>query len=313
MKAAEKIERVFKQIKESAPPPSEALTHMLALEKAWRKDGDTERGHALADEILHESAEHFEAQAMVANNELYMQKMFAARDIQAEHKALELRLANADSATLSDADLEAMVLEIDALKTRAKKEITDANFFAAEAYLSEGPLQHIVSGMQGGSADALAKLRPDHLLGSINEQFGDFMKDCGHYPDEGEAFCQTSKYVERMLHGIILLRDKPGFEDLTLKTLAMERIVTMADAIKGKLLPIRGAKGAWAEKSDPERFTAAAGLASEVYGMTKMADLKSMATKLSVEINAVVRAAISAGGGMRASDVENKAFFANRA
>jgi hypothetical protein len=314
MKAAEKIERVFKQIKETPPPPSKALTHMLALEKAWRKDGDTERGHALADEILHESAAHFEAQAMEASNELYMQKMFAARDIQAEHKALEQKLADADPDTLSPADREAMALEIDALKTRAKKEITDANFFAAEAYLSEGPLQHIVSGMQGGSADAIAKLRPDHLLGSINEQFGDFMKDCGHYvADEREAFCQTSKYVERMLHGIILLRGRPGFENLTLKTLAMERIVSMADAIKAELLPIRGAKVTWADKSDTERFTAAAALAPEVYGMAKMADLKSMATKLSVEVNAVVRAAISAGGGMRAGDVENKAFFANRA
>ena len=59
LKAAEKIERVFQQIKESSPPPSEELTHMLALEKAWRKDGDTERGHALADEILHEFAHAF--------------------------------------------------------------------------------------------------------------------------------------------------------------------------------------------------------------------------------------------------------------
>ena len=168
--------------------------------------------------------------------------------------------------------------------------------------------------MQGGSDDAIAKLRPDHLLGSINEQFGDFMKDCGHYAaDEGEAFCQTSKYVERMLHGIILLRGKPGFENLTLKTLAMDRIVSMADAIKTKLLPIRGAKATWADKSDPERFAAAAALAPEVYGMAKMADLKSMATKLSVEVNAAVRAAISAGGGMRADDAQNKAFFANRA
>jgi hypothetical protein len=50
-----------------------------------------------------------------------------------------------------------------------------------------------------------------------------------------------------------------------------------------------------------------------VYGMTKMADLKSLATKLSVEVNAIVRAAISAGDGMRAGNVENRAFFANRA
>jgi hypothetical protein len=317
LKAAEKIERLFAQIDQTTPPPSPALIHMQALREQWGKEAGTERAHALADEILHEAAEHFEPQAMEANNELYMQKMFAARDIQAKQKALEKLLAAGNPPTKSDGtpDVDGSVAKdtIDALKTRAKKEITDANFFAAEAYLSEGPLQHIVSGMQGGNADALARLRPDHLLGSINEQFGDFMKDCSHYAsDEGEAFCQTSKYVERMLNGIVLLRTKPEFAALTLRTLPVEQVETMAGAIKTKLLPIRGAKDAWADKSDMERFAAAGALAHEVYGVSTMAALQSIATKLSVEINAAVRATISANGGMRPSDKDNAKFFANR-
>jgi hypothetical protein len=43
-----------------------------------------------------------------------------------------------------------------------------------------------------------------------------------------------------------------------------------------------------------------------------MADLKLMAMKLSVEINAAVRGVIGAASGMRAGDAENKLFFANR-
>ncbi len=317
LKAAEKIEAVFAQIDKSAPPPGKELDHMNALRRQWKAEAGTEKAHALADEILHESAEHFEAQAMEANNELYMQKMFAARDIQAKQKELEKLLAAGNPPPRADgtpdADGAATKTAIDALKTRAKKEITDANFFAAEAYLSEGPLQHIVSGMQGGSAEAIARLKPEHLLGSINEQFGDFMKDCGHYAhDQGEAFCQTSKYVERMLHGITLLRTKPGFENLALTTLTLDQIDAMGAAIRAQLLPFRGAKDAWATKSDPERFEAAGRLGPTIYGVTDMKALQALATKLSVEINTAVRTAISAAGGMRPDRAENAAFFANR-
>ena len=115
-----------------------------------------------------------------------------------------------------------------------------------------------------------------------------------------------------MLHGIILLRGKPGFENLTLTTVALDRIEEMQRDIKAKLLPIRGAKDAWADTNDPDRFAAAAALAPAVYGVATMADLKLMATKLSVEINAAVRGVIGAASGMRAGDWENKLFFANR-
>ena len=309
LKAAEKVERLFAQIKDA--PPSHELDEMLKLKALWAKDAGTEKAHALVDKILKEGAEHFEVATMEANNELYMQKMFAARDIQKEQKKWAAALAKAPP---NHPSREVAQAKIDALLVQAKKEITDANFFAAEAYLSEGPLQHIVGGVQGGDKKGLADLKPEHLLGSINEQFGDFMKDCGHYAkDEGEAFCQTSKYIERMLAGIVLLNAKEGVGPLVLTTLAVERIDPLATAISTQLLPIRGAKAPWAEASDEERFAAAGAAAKVIYGVSDMAGLKKLATALSVEVNGLVRAAISAAGGMRASDADNKKFFANRA
>ena len=309
LKAAEKVNRLFAQIEHAKPPPSHEFDEMMGLKAQWAKDADTEKAHALVDKILKLGAEHFEAATMEASNELYMEKMFAARDIQQKQKQLEAALAKDPDSPRAEAAKTA----IDALRARAKKEITDANFFAAEAYLSEGPLQHIVGGRQGGDAAALEKLKPEHLLGSINEQFGDFMKDCGHYAgNEGEAFCQTSKYIERMLNGIVMLRAKKGFETLKLQTLPIDGIATMAEAISALLLPIRGAKDEWAEKSDEERFAAAAAEAKGIYGVSDLAGLKKLATALSVEINVAVRAATSAAGGMRPNDADNAKFFANR-
>lgn len=179
-------------------------------------------------------------------------------------------------------------------------------------------MQHIVSGVQGSKdkakeAEIYAKLRPDHLLGSINEQFGDFMKDCSHYGgDEGEAFRQTSKYVERMLNGVIELRKKPGYDAFLPKTVTKERLVTMPADIKVKLLPIRGAKDPWADKDDEARFAEAALRGPGVYGVSDMKAVQAMAQRLVVEVNAFARAAITANGGMRADAEENREFFENR-
>ena len=65
---------------------------------------------------------------------------------------------------------------IDAMKAEVKKLLGQACFFAAEAYHSEGAVKHVVAGLQGDSAeDALAKLKPEHILQSYNEQLGDFL------------------------------------------------------------------------------------------------------------------------------------------
>ncbi len=324
LKATEKIRAVCDLIRAKGTDqvPDAVIEELDKQIELWDEYGDKAAGHALTDKLLATLAEHFEAESMEANNALYLQKMKAARTVQEKQKLLEQQLAAGTPPPLPDGTPDVggrhARIAIDALKAQAKKEITDANYFAAEAYLSEGPLQHIVSGMQGGTpqekAAAIARLRPEHLLGSMNEQFGDFMKDCGHYKaNMGEAFCQTSKYVERMLQSVVLLKAKPGFADLTLDTIPIASIPPMVTAIGTELLPIRGAKGTWADRDDQARFAAAAVAAPAVYGVTTMAALQTLMQKLAVEVNTKVRAAISAAGGMRAGDGENAAFFHNRA
>jgi hypothetical protein len=282
--------------------------------------------------------------ALEANNEAYMEKMSAVRDIQGQHKALQQTLdgkmqkanpalmqtitdlkeqlkaaeaaknadlagelkaalaqAQKDAGDLGKAIDPALANQIDALKARAKKETAEANFFASEAYLSEGPLQHIVNGKQAKNPEVFKKLKPEHFLGSINEQFGDFMKDVSHYAgDEGQAFCQTSKYLHRLLEGITLLSTKEGFENATFAPISKEAAAAMATKIDQQLLPIRGAATApWNEMSDEDRFESALAAAQAVYGVGSMTALAGLFRKVTANVNAVVRATLSAEGGMR--------------
>ena len=173
----------------------------------------------LCDEIAEFAHEHAEAEMLETNNDVYMEKMSAVRDIQKQHQGLEAVLKKADTGSvdfneampfLTEEDQFQLTLlvsagdtegtkkylagKVDALKARAKKEVGEANFFASEAYLSEGPLQHIVNGKQSNNPEVFNALKPEHFLGSINEQFGDFMKDVGHYKsNDAEGFCQTSQ------------------------------------------------------------------------------------------------------------------------
>ena len=367
MNATEKVRRFFELLDKTdlsnADIPAKAKTEMSMLRGQWEemlsKSDDVKSTEALphlADEILALSHEHFDNVALEANNEAYMEKMSAVRDIQTQHKkgqqALDEKVktanpelvrkiedlikkvqeattkketerANEFQAELVKAQQQAQALgqsldpqlanEIDALKARAKKETAEANFFASEAYLSEGPLQHIVNGKQANNPEVFAKLKPEHFLGSINEQFGDFMKDVGHYAhNEGEGFCQTSKYLHRLLEGIVLLTDRPGFQDAKFNTITKQEAASIASDIDKKLLPIRGAKGEWADKSDDERFAAALRLAPEVYGESSMGALAGLFKKVTADVNAVVRAALTADGGMRPDKAQMKDYMTGR-
>ena len=75
-----------------------------------------------------------------------------------------------------------------------------------------------------------------------------------------EGFCQRSKYLERLLDGITLLRKKEGFADLDLKSMSIERADTISARVKAELLPIRGSAGKYAQMTDEERFRAASEL-----------------------------------------------------
>ena len=114
--------------------------------------------------------------------------------------------------------------------------------FANEAYLSQGPMKHIVEATQGvkfqiaqGKVEDISvmdwekmdkreqkeaierttterrrQISPYACLQSFNEQQGDLLKDLNHYRGKpaGYAFSRASKYMSRLLDAIILLMDK---------------------------------------------------------------------------------------------------------
>lgn len=196
---------------------------------------------------------------------------------------------------------EYLLRKIDALKEEARHRLGDANYYAAEAYLSEGPLQHIVNGNQSDNPEVFEKLRPEHFLGSINEQTGDFFKDVGHYAGNehpGVAFYQTAKYLHRMFEGIVKLSLKDDFEDvesMIAKPSGWGSAEEMMQRIDTHFMPIRSAKGDYALMNESEKSAAAMTKLSAVYGssISTIGQLKSEVMKLSQSINSAIREKIA--------------------
>jgi hypothetical protein len=112
------------------------------------------------------------------------------------------------------------------LKANVKKDQFTSIVFANEAYLSEGAIEHVVAGLQAKDPETkkqvLAKLTPNTLMQSCNEQLADFFKDMKHYEEElggeqdpkkkrrdtGEAFVHASKYLGRLLDAAQILVEK---------------------------------------------------------------------------------------------------------
>jgi hypothetical protein len=197
--------------------------------------------------------------------------------------------------------LSYIVKKIDALKEEARRKLGEANYYAAEAYLSEGPLQHIVNGKQSDNPEVFAKLKPEHFLESINEQTGDFFKDVSHHAGDqhlGVAFYQTAKYLQRMFEGIVKLSLKDGLEDIETQ-LTMPGGWGSASAMMGLIdtnfMPIRGSKGEYASMNEKEKSDAALKLLPTVYGgsIKTIGDLKGAVMTLSKSLNAEVRKIVS--------------------
>lgn len=136
-----------------------------------------------------------------ANNDLYVAQM---REIRADQQQGVLQRQPAAAAV------------------RVSDQISSAIFFASEAYLSEGALRHVVDGVQAANAKpgmkpdektaairgALMGLTADQLLQSMNEQFGDFLKDFAHYGDAPEFLFRGAKYLQRLFEALGVLAQK---------------------------------------------------------------------------------------------------------
>ncbi|MEY2883220.1 MAG: hypothetical protein RL490_944 [Pseudomonadota bacterium] len=269
---------------------SEAALQVQTFAKAWaaaqaEKDKAGANAHlaaieTLATDIIAFASHHHAPIVLEVTNDVYLTRMARARALQNQHRALD----NKQDRTETDR------FQSDALKARAKQEITEANFFAAEAYLSEGALRHIVKGSQGKDSAALAQLTAMQLLSSMNEQFGDVLKDLGHYgKNAGQALYQTSKYIWRFfdaLERIMKGRTATGFP--LLQSVAARIPATLASLNAG-LVAIRAPSGIYAAMTDEQRAEAALPLAMTAYGTKDIDQLRALLQGIVIEANAMVR------------------------
>lgn len=202
------------------------------------------------------------------------------------------------------------LLEIDRRHEKAKSDCSQANFFAPEAYTSEGSLNHIVYGKQSNNPAILKRLKPEHYLESINEQTGDFLKDCHHYSsNKAECFYQTSKYLGRLFEGIVKLSERPedGFSEIlshlnVLNSFTPSDPMSIQIEIEKVLLPMRGSQGIWAQDEkniveEGEMYSpkdiAAIEEVQNIFKVSEIDDFKKVILALSTEINLIVRQLLS--------------------
>lgn len=283
---------------------------------------------------------------MAATNTAYVKAMEGVRKIEVELQAI-------------DKELEALKDKTDEASATKKREKTDqraavmarlgtleadAVFFAAEAYHSKGPLQHIVqagqksaqevkadSSVVGDAAQkqAIAKKVQARLellpltafMQSFNEQLGDFLKDLKHYdeksPYPGLGLYRSSKYLERFCEAMVWIGKKLD-GDPALRTAAGEfRAITIAgktpDAVKAALaglVDLRGGKVEFADVADPQQEMEAYAMAEaqKIFGsaVRTLNDLGTLAKDIGKKVNVVLRKAELAQQMMAASE---KAYF----
>ncbi|MGH7043346.1 MAG: hypothetical protein ACREFY_14650, partial [Acetobacteraceae bacterium] len=262
---------------------------------------------------LAEMAEHLEhdgARSMEANNALYVEKL-------TEVRALEKQYNEEPDATKKAG-----------LLARLKSYQADATFFAAEAYHSEGPLQHVVKAGQSSRLEVegdgntytpdqkaaaveakkqekLRALSPNQMLQSFNENLGDLLKDLRHYAGEafpGLGFYRSSKYIERLCDAFAVIAPKLPDEAQTafraLK-LAGKAPADVQRAVAG-LVDIRGEKTGFAEGEDgpggaeQEKQSYAVEEMGKVFpGVVTLPDLAKAVSAFGQAVNASVRSAIT--------------------
>jgi len=327
IKQMEVIGKLWNKIKGIVDNPTDdtAVNQFVARMDQLRKDraalrssGDGEnldehrRIQLEMEGLLNDLPHGLDDALLETRNDLYVKKAEAIRKRQDElheekeqllRKRLRIQKLRDDdtqdhSAAIAvlDAEITDLAASTDAKAAVIKDLVAEANFFAAEAYLSEGPLQHIVRGNQANNPEVFAKLKPEHFLGSINEQFGDFFKDVGHYGDNhGKAFYKTAKYIHRIFDGIEKLSRKDNFDGIedTIQTATLfpRTSAGMMGQIDTHLMPIRGAKGRWAAATDGAKNDAALAAAPGIYGVgiTEIGHLKAQITILNKRLNVAVR------------------------
>ncbi len=256
-------------------------------------------------------AHHRSDEVLEASNQIYYEKMKEVRKVQALAVTLDKLASDAPP-------LEGMRArqKADVLRAQAKKLLGDAIFFAAEAYHSEGAVKHVVAGLQGDKAqEALAALKPEDLLQSFNEQFGDLMKDVGHYADapEGKLYYRTSKYVFRLFDAVKLLEGKAPV-DAVVRAFGKDfgwSAAKMGAKVDSDLVQIRKGNVVFAPKggktADEVKDATAQRLGRQIYGVGGRDEYVTKMLDYSARLNAAVRSMVTS----QVAPQETKAWFKN--
>ncbi len=252
--------------------------------------------------------EHDAARSMAASNAIYVEKLSEVRAIEKQY------------------DAEADPVRKAGLLARLKSLQAAATFFAAEAYHSEGPLQHVVKAGQSSRLEVegngqrytpdekkaaiearkqekLAALSCNQMLQSFNENLGDLLKDLRHYaaePFPGLGFYRSSKYIERLCDAVAIIGPKlpessrAAFGALTIDD---QSPGTVQSRIAG-LVDIRGEKSGFPTAPDPElekQAFAIAQMRGIFPSVTTLPDLAGVMKAFGQRVNTIVRDAITAG------------------
>lgn len=292
-----------------------------------QQHADLEAAQENNAEELHEATEQDSDKVLEKSNQLYLGRMSMIRSIQANIAALESKQANLSTVESISAGFSSFFnklfkkpdkglgAQIEAQKAQIKQLLSEAIYFAAEAYTSEGAIKHVVAGIQGGKLtdeekklpkdeqtailakkrkEANDKLTMSEILQSFNEQLGDFLKDFDHLSHEsaGTLYIKSSKYVDRMLDAMLILQDRKLVtfpKTLGIVARMGTDLPTIVTKIK-ELLAARKDPKMWADKREEESLKIMAGL-----GMRDVDSYKAALLQLGVEINGLVRNNMTAG------------------
>src|SRR5262249_39087537 len=113
---------------------------------------------------------------LVASNRLQEEALLEMQGIVRQRDALLQKIKD-EGRSPSEAEKQ----KLDHLNVLNRQMLGKALLFANEAYLSAGPVRHIVGNIQTKMGMELTK---QDKLSSFNEQWGDALKDLHHYKDD---------------------------------------------------------------------------------------------------------------------------------
>ncbi|MDB6122865.1 MAG: hypothetical protein JWQ71_1858 [Pedosphaera sp.] len=285
-----------------------------------------------------EELEHDPDKLMAATNSAYVDAMKEVRDIEAllAEKDAQLKPLEGKTDEPSVAKRTKLLEERAGVLARCQSVMSDATFFAAEAYHSRGPINHIVKAGQKSAQEVKAKgLAPSEqgrltaeklqllpltgFMQSFNEQVGDFLKDAKHYeeksPFPGLGFYRSSKYLERVCDSMEWISKKleqsgsEAAKEFSAITIAGKKPEALKPSLK-PLTDLRGGKKDFTGLADPQQETEAYSMevVQSIFGpsVKTLRDLAGIVKKTSLEVNKVLR---KADVGQQLVAQDDKAYF----